>query len=141
MTTTPAPRAGRPHPAADVFLALALLVADGVAALVACLFGLDAAGYTLLGPDAGTSVSFTPFAIGLGVVGGLVVGTAWLAHRNRAPVTAALQLLAGLVLLLIAGLGQLQQYDEDHPPAPEPGYSGPQSQCLSGGDNSECHGS
>ncbi|WAZ19554.1 DUF6234 family protein [Streptomyces cinnabarinus] len=141
MTTTPAPRTGRPHPAADLFLALTLLVADGMAALIASLRGLDAAGYAFLGPDTGTPIDFTPVAIALGVVGGLVVATAWLAHRYRAPNTAALQLLAGLVLLLIAGLGQLGQYGEDRSPAPEPGYSGPRSPCLSGGDNSECHGS
>ncbi|MEV0175859.1 DUF6234 family protein [Streptomyces sp. NPDC050803] len=138
MTTAARPE--RLHPVADVFLALVLLVADAVAALLAYLWGLDAAGFEWLADDANRSVSFTTAAVFLTVVGCLVLATAFLARRGRAYVTVAFQGLAGLTLLLVAGYGQLQQYREDHPPAPEPGYSGPQSQCRSGGDSRECLG-
>ncbi|CAM5267524.1 DUF6234 family protein [Streptomyces aurantiogriseus] len=145
MTTASTFAAPRPstrlHPVADVFLALVLLAADAVAALIACLWGLDAAGFEFFGSDGNSTVSFTTAGVYLSVVGLLVLATAFLAGRGRAYVTAVLQAAAGAVLLLTAGFGLSEQYREDHPPVPEPGYSGPQSQCLSGGDTSECNGS
>lgn len=144
MTTAPAPSAPpstRLHPVADVFLALVLLALDAVAALIAYLWGLDAAGFELFDSDGDSTLSFTPAGVCLTVVGVLVLATAFLAGRGRAYVTAVLQAAAGVVLLLTAVHGLSRQYHEDHPPAPEPGHSGPHSQCLSGGDNSECNGS
>ncbi|GAB2881644.1 hypothetical protein GCM10027074_57430 [Streptomyces deserti] len=129
-----------PHPVADVFLALLLLGADAVVALVAYLWSMNAAGFAFFGGD-NTDVSFTPVAVTLAVVSAVFLGTAFLAGRGKAYVTAVVQVVAGLTLLLASVLGQAEESRQDHPPAPEPGYSGPHSQCLSGGDNSECNGS
>ncbi|USQ86575.1 DUF6234 family protein [Streptomyces phaeoluteigriseus] len=143
MTTAPAspsPPSSRPHPMADVLVALVLLALDALAALVGVLWGLSEAGFDLFGSDDNSSVSFTPAGVCLLVLGLLVLGTAFLASRGRAYITACLQGVAGILLVLTAAYGLLQQYSENRPPAPSPGYSGPQSQCRSGGDNSECHG-
>ncbi|MFF3335179.1 DUF6234 family protein [Streptomyces sp. NPDC002888] len=129
------------HPVADVALALVLLVVDTGAALWAYLAGMDAAGYSFFDTGADNSdVDMTKPALFVGVVGVVVLGTALLAWKGRAYITAVLQGLAACVLLLVAATGLAEQ-DKNHPPAPQPGYSGPQTQCLSGGDNSECHGS
>jgi hypothetical protein len=126
---------------ADILVALALLVLDAVAAPVGVLWGLGEAGFDMFGSDDNSSVSFTPAGVCLLVLGLLVLGTAFLAGRGQAYITAFLQSLAGILLVLGAAYGLVEQHSENRPPAPSPGYSGPQSQCRSGGDNSECHGS
>ncbi|MFD5268049.1 DUF6234 family protein [Streptomyces sp. NPDC058335] len=141
MTTAPAPRSRPLHPVADILVALVLLALDAAAALVGVLWGLSEAGFDVFGPDDNSSVSFTPAGVCLLVLGLLVLGTAFLASRGQAYITAFLQGVAGILLVLGAAYGLLRQHSENHPPAPSPGYSGPQSQCRSGGDNSECHGS
>ncbi|MFD4508008.1 DUF6234 family protein [Streptomyces sp. NPDC058457] len=128
--------------AADLLLAIVLLVVDAVAALIAYYKGMDAAGYAFFDTGADNStVSMTKPAVYVAVVGVLVLAVALPAYKGRAFVTMCAQTLAGLALVLIAGIALANQYREDHPPTPESGYSGPQSQCRSGGDNSECHGS
>jgi hypothetical protein len=145
MSTAPArPTSGRSglHPLADVVLALLLLALDAGVALLTYLYALAQAGYAFFDAGADNSdVSMTAPAVALAVLGLAVLATALPAGRGRAIVTACGQTLAGLALLGIAAVALVLQYHDDHPPATEPGYSGPQTQCLSGGDNSECHGS
>lgn len=145
MTTAPvppAPRRDHPHPVADVFLALVLLAVDALAAVVASLAGQANAGYAFFDTGADNSaVSMTKSGVYVAVVGVVVLLTAVATGRGRAYFTAVGQVVAGLVLLVVASVALTEQYREDHPPAPRPGHSGPRSQCRSGGDNSECQGS
>jgi hypothetical protein len=136
----PVSPSARPHPAADVFVAFALLALDAVVALVAGLWSLSTTGYDLFAGD-NEDVSLTPVVLTLTVVGLLFLGTAFLAGRLKAYVTAVGQGLAGLALLLTAVTWQADHNRGDRPPAPESGYSGPHSACLSGGDTGECDGS
>ncbi|GAA3379377.1 hypothetical protein GCM10020367_62650 [Streptomyces sannanensis] len=145
MTTTlprPVEDRRRLHLAADIVLAIVLFAVDAIVSLIALYRGMDAAGYAFFDTGADhTHVSMTKPAVHVVVAGLVVLVTALFAYKGRAFVTACVQALVGLLLILGAAVGLVGQYREDHPPAPEPGYSGPQSQCLSGGDDSECHGS
>lgn len=131
-----------PHPVADTVLAVTLLVVDAVASLIALVFGLDAAGYDFWDSSANSAdISMAKPIAYVCVVGALVLASAVAAYKSRAIVTTWVQALVGLALVLGVAAGLSAEYRDNHPPAPEPGYSGPQTQCLSGGDNSECLGS
>ncbi|QDN95152.1 hypothetical protein FNV62_01005 [Streptomyces sp. RLB3-17] len=85
------------HTAADIALAIGLLVIDVIAPLIAFVFGLDAAGYMMFDPAAdNSSVSLTrPFAY-VAVVGGIVLVSAFLLFMARAIISSGVQVLAGL---------------------------------------------
>ncbi|WP_264937439.1 DUF6234 family protein [Streptomyces sp. A012304] len=135
----PVSESTRPHPGTDVFVALALLALDAVVALVAGLWSLIITDYDLFGGD-NEGVSLTPVVTTLTVVSVLFLGTALLAGRRKAYVTAVVQGLAGITLLLSAVTWQAESNGDHRRPAPESGYSGPHSACRSGGDSSECLG-
>ncbi len=131
------------HPAADIALAIGLLVIDVIAPLIAFLFGLDAAGYKMFDPAAdNSSVSLTrPFAY-VAVVGGIVLVSAFPLFTARAIISIGVQALAGLVLVLVAAIGIDDADRKAHPqPAPTSPSINPGALCRSGGDNSECGGS
>ncbi|MEV5431638.1 DUF6234 family protein [Streptomyces sp. NPDC052701] len=136
----PGPEWSRPHPVADVLLALLLLAADAVVAVVALLWSMSAAGHRSFGGGE-TDAGFAPVAVTLALVAALVLGTAFLAGRGKAYVTAVVQALAGLALLVVTGVAQGEWSRRDHPPAPGPGHSAPHAQCPSGGDDGGCDGS
>ncbi|MGW4672505.1 DUF6234 family protein [Streptomyces sp. NPDC004324] len=141
MTRSPEParRAGR---FADVALAVVLLVLDAVAAVVALVSGLDAAGYAFFDTGAGPqTVSAVRPAVYVSVVGAFVLVSAVVAHRGGAVVTTWAQTLAGLALVLGALAGASAGHHGDSPPPPGPGHSVPGSRCRSGGDHGECPGS
>ncbi|WP_405829618.1 DUF6234 family protein [Streptomyces sp. NBC_01176] len=141
MTPSPESRR-RPSPFADVVLALVLLVVDAVAAVLALVSGLDAAGYAFFDTGAGTeAVSVVRPVVYVSAVGALVLVSAVVSYRGGAIVTTCVQSLAGLSLVLGVVIGLSAEHGGGRPPAPSPGHSGPQSQCRSGGDNSECLGS
>jgi len=78
---------------------------DGIALpVVTALLAVAAAGYELTNP--GQSVQFAIREIGLGIVGGLVIGTAggWLVHQawERSWITGAARQLATLSIAVIA---------------------------------------
>ncbi|MET8330442.1 DUF6234 family protein [Streptomyces sp. NPDC005181] len=131
------------HPAADIALAIGLLVIDVIAPLIAFVFGLDAAGYQMFDPAAdNSSVSLThPFAY-VAVVGGIVLISAFPLFMGRAVISVGVQVLAGLVLVLVAVIG-MSDADRNPPPQPAPTSPSidPGAMCRSGGDNSECGGS
>nr|WP_168504469.1 DUF6234 family protein [Streptomyces sp. S1D4-11]QIY93164.1 hypothetical protein HEP87_01810 [Streptomyces sp. S1D4-11] len=131
------------HTAADIALAIGLLVIDVIAPLIAFVFGLDAAGYMMFDPAAdNSSVSLTrPFAY-VAVVGGIVLVSAFLLFMARAIISSGVQVLAGLVLVLVAVIGIHDADRKAHPqPAPTSPSINPGALCRSGGDNSECGGS
>lgn len=131
------------HTAADIALAVGLLVIDVIAPLIAFVFGLDAAGYTMFDPAAdNSSVSLTrPFAY-VAVAGGIVLVSAFLLFVARAIISSGVQVLAGLVLVLVAVIGIHDADRKAHPqPAPTSPSINPGALCRSGGDNSECGGS
>ncbi|MFI2071348.1 DUF6234 family protein [Streptomyces mirabilis] len=131
------------HTAADIALAIGLLVIDVIAPLIAFVFGLDAAGYMMFDPAAdNSSVSLTrPFAY-VAVVGGIVLVSAFLLFMARAIISSGVQVLAGLVLVLVAITGIHDADRNAHPqPAPASPSINPGALCRSGGDNSECGGS
>lgn len=111
-TASARPTPGRSglHLLADVVLALLLLALDAGAALLAYFYALDRAGYAFFDAGADNSdVSMTAPAVALAVLGLAVLGTGLLFGKGRMFVTACLQTLAGLVLLLLAALTQLNQ--------------------------------
>ncbi|MGW5277667.1 DUF6234 family protein [Streptomyces sp. NPDC004044] len=131
------------HPAADIALAIGLLVIDVIAPLIAFVFGLDAAGYQMFDPAAdNSSVSLThPFTY-VAVVGGIVLVSALLAFVARAFISFGVQALAGLVLIMVAVIGMNDADSNSHPqPVPTSPSINPGALCRSGGDNSECGGS
>ncbi|MFD7756137.1 DUF6234 family protein [Streptomyces sp. NPDC059757] len=131
------------HPAADIALAIGLLAIDVVAPLIAFAFGLDAAGYQMFDPAAdNSSVSLIrPFAY-VAVVGGIVLVSALPLCLARAIISIGAQVLAGLVLVLVAVIGMNDADRNTHPqPAPTSPSIDPGALCRSGGDNSECGGS
>ncbi|MGW7469407.1 DUF6234 family protein [Streptomyces xantholiticus] len=131
------------HLAADIALAIGLLVVDVITPFIALLFGLDAAGYTMFDPAAdNSSVSLTrPFTY-VAVVGGIVLISVFLLFLARAFVSSGVQVLAGLVLVLVAVVGMNDADRKAHPqPAPTSPSINPGALCRSGGDNSECGGS
>ncbi|MER5688427.1 DUF6234 family protein [Streptomyces sp. NPDC002205] len=131
------------HPAADIALAVGLLVLDVIAPLIVFVFGLDAAGYQMFDPAAdNSSVSLTrPFTY-VAVVGGIVLVSAFPLFMARAFISFGVQVLAGLVLVLVAVIGTNDADRNSHPqPAPTSPSINPGALCRSGGDNSECGGS
>ncbi|ATW46899.1 DUF6234 family protein [Streptomyces peucetius] len=131
------------HLAADIALAIGLLVVDVITPFITFLFGLDAAGYTMFDAAAdNSSVSLTrPFTY-VAVVGGIVLISAFLLFLARAFVSSGVQVLAGLVLVLVAVVGMNDADRKAHPqPAPTSPSINPGALCRSGGDNSECGGS
>lgn len=111
----PPPPTGRRHlpVAADIALAVGLLVLDGVGAVVAFLLGIDVSGdWRPFDPGADNSdVVFTVNWLYLGIAGGIVLLTAALPYLLRAFVSVALQALVGMVVLVVAVSGA--QYDEE----------------------------
>ncbi|MEV6531793.1 DUF6234 family protein [Streptomyces sp. NPDC051639] len=142
MTSSPE-SVRRLSPFADVALAVTLLVVDAVAAVAALVSGLNAAGYAFFDTGADReAVSVVEPVVYVSVVGALVLASALVSYRGGALVTTCAQTFVGLALVLGAVIGLTAGHGGDgRPPAPGPGYSGPQSQCRSGGDNSECLGS
>ncbi|WP_326601438.1 DUF6234 family protein [Streptomyces sp. NBC_01800] len=104
------------HPAADIALAIGLLVIDVIAPLIAFVFGLDAAGYQMFDPAAdNSSVSLTrPFTY-VSVVGGIVLVSALLLFMARAFISSGVQVLAGLVLVLVTAT---RTHSPSRPPPP-----------------------
>ncbi|MFB6707619.1 DUF6234 family protein [Streptomyces sp. NPDC056333] len=131
------------HPAADIALAVGLLVIDVIAPLIVFVFGLDAAGYQMFDPAAdNSSVSLTrPFAY-VAVIGGIVLLSAVPLFMARTFISFGVQVLTGLVLVLVAVIGINDADRDSHPqPVPVSPSINPGTQCRSGGDNSECGGS
>ncbi|MER5908128.1 DUF6234 family protein [Streptomyces mirabilis] len=144
VTNPPPPQRRRwLHTAADIALAIGLLVIDVVAPLIAFVFGLDAAGYTMFDPAAdNSSVALTRPLAYVAVVGGIVLVSAFLLFMARAIISSGVQVLAGLVLVLVAVIGIHDADRKAHPrPAPTSPSINPGALCRSGGDNSECGGS
>ncbi len=131
------------HPAADIALAIGLLVIDVMVPLIAFVFGLDAAGYKMFDPAAdNSSVSLTRPFVYVAVVGGIVLVSAFPLFMARAVISIGVQALAGLVLVLVAVIGMNDADRTAHPqPAPTSPSINPGALCRSGGDNSECGGS
>ncbi|MET7451355.1 DUF6234 family protein [Streptomyces sp. NPDC005574] len=143
VTELPPQSRGGLHTAADIAVAVGLLVIDVIASLVVFVSGLDSAGYEMFDPAAGnSSVSLTrPFAH-VAVVGGIVLVSAFLLAMARALISCGVQVLAGLVLVLVAVFGINDADREAHPQhAPASPSVSPGAMCRSGGDNSECGGS
>lgn len=139
----PAQRRRWLHPAADIALAVGLLVIDVIAPLIVFVFGLDAAGYQMFDPAAeNSSVSLVrPFAH-VAVVGGIVLVSAVPLFMARTFISFGVQVLTGLVLVLVAVIGMNDADRTAHPrPVPVSPSIDPGAQCRSGGDNSECGGS
>ncbi|MEU7134991.1 DUF6234 family protein [Streptomyces sp. NPDC046261] len=129
------------HPVADVAVAIGLLAFDVLAACVVLLFALDATGFHFFDAAQNDGLSMVGPYTAVAVTGAAVLLSAWALFTVRAVIAGSGQILAGAVLVLLAGAGLHEEYKEAHPPRPEPGYSGPHTQCRSGGDNSECNGS
>ncbi|WP_405774320.1 DUF6234 family protein [Streptomyces sp. NBC_00859] len=129
--------------AADIALAIGLLLIDVLVPLVAFVFGLGAAGYVMFDPAAdNSSVSMArPFAY-VAVVGVIVLASAFLLFRARAIISSGVQVLAGTVLVLVSAFG-LHHADRKVSPQPAPvsHSADPGAMCRSGGDNRECGGS
>ena len=111
----PPPHAGRRWlpVAGDIALAVGLLVLDAIATVAAFLIGIDYSGWKPFDPAADSSdISLTPNCLYVGIVGGVVLLTATLLFRLRAVISAGLQVLVGLAVLVIAMSGA--QYAEEH---------------------------
>ncbi|MFD6278189.1 DUF6234 family protein [Streptomyces sp. NPDC060209] len=109
------------HPAADIALAVGLLVIDVIAALGVFVHGVDAAGYRMFDAAAdNSSVSLArPFAH-VAVAGHVVLGSAVLLLIARARISGGVQALAGIVLVLVAMTG-MHDTDGRVPPTACPG--------------------
>ncbi|MFE6621434.1 DUF6234 family protein [Streptomyces sp. NPDC057740] len=105
-TNVPPPPTGRRHlpVAADIALAVGLLVLDAVGAVAAFLLGIDVSGdWRPFDPGADNSdVVFTVDWLYVGIAGGVILLTAALPYLLRAFVSVALQVLAGTVVLGVA---------------------------------------
>lgn len=78
----------------------------------------------------------------MAVVGGIVLVSALLLFMARAFISFGVQVLAGLVLVLVAVIGMNDADRNSHPqPVPTSPSINPGALCRSGGDNSECGGS
>lgn len=100
--------------AADLALALALLVLDAIGAVVAFLLGIDVTGdWRPFDPGADNSdVVLTINWLHVGITGVIILLTAALPYLLRAFVSVSFQVLAGMIVLLVAVSGA--QYDEEH---------------------------
>ncbi|MFI7415493.1 DUF6234 family protein [Streptomyces sp. NPDC049627] len=127
--TTPARPSGLPHfrgenvpppptgrrglpVAGDIALAVGLLVLDAVGTVVAFLIGIDYSGWEPFDPAADNSdIDLTANWLYVGLAGGVVLLTAALLYWLRAVVSAGLQVLVGIAVLVIAASGA--QFDEE----------------------------
>ncbi|WP_369270942.1 DUF6234 family protein [Streptomyces sp. R11] len=110
----PPPTGRRQLPvAADIALAVGLLVLDVIGAVAAFLLGIDVSGdWRPFDPGADNSdVTFGFNWLYVGIAGGVVLLTAALPYLLRAYVSVALQVLVGMVVLVVAMSGA--QYDEE----------------------------
>jgi hypothetical protein len=122
----PPPRAGRRWLpiAGDIALAVGLLVLDVIGAVVAFLIGIDYSGWKPFDPGADNSgIALTPDWLYVGIAGGIMLLTAALLYRLRAIVSACLQVLVGIAVLLIAVSGA--HFDEDRGARADAYASGP----------------
>ncbi|MFJ7073182.1 DUF6234 family protein [Streptomyces sp. NPDC098781] len=122
----PPPRTGRRWlpVAGDIALAVGLLVLDVVGTIVAVLAGIDYSGWQPFDPAADNSdINLTPNWLYVGIAGGVILLTAVLLYRLRAVVSACLQVLVAIVVLLIAMSGT--QFDEERGARAEAPVSGP----------------
>ncbi|MCE7044950.1 DUF6234 family protein [Streptomyces purpurascens] len=109
----PPPRTGRRWLplAGDIALAVGLLVLDGIGAVAAFLLGIDYSGWKPFDPGADNSdIALTPNWLYVGIAAGVMLLTAALLFRLRALVSACLQVLVGIAVLVIAVAGA--QFDE-----------------------------
>lgn len=99
--------------AGDIALAVGLLVLDVLGAVAAFLLGVDVSGdWNPFDPGADNSdVTLTINWLYVGTAAGVILLTAALLCLLRAVVSACLQVLAGVVVLLLAVSGT--QYDEE----------------------------
>ncbi|WDF37974.1 DUF6234 family protein [Streptomyces sp. T12] len=111
----PPPRTGRRRLplAGDIALAVGLLVLDVVGVVAACLLGIDVSGdWKPFDPGADNSdVTLTLNWLYVGIAGGLVLLSAALLYLLRAVVSACLQVLVGVAVLVVAVSGA--QFDAD----------------------------
>lgn len=78
----------------------------------------------------------------MAVVGGIVLVSALPLFMARAIISIGAQVLAGLVLVLVAVIGMNDADRNTQPqPAPTSPSTNPGALCRSGGDDSECGGS
>ncbi|MGI5425999.1 DUF6234 family protein [Streptomyces sp. CA-179760] len=97
--------------AGDIALAVALLVLDGIGAGAAFLLGIDYSGWKPFDPDVDNSdIALTPDWLYVGIAGGVMLLTAAVLVRLRAIVSACVQVLVGIAVLVIAVGGA--QFDE-----------------------------
>ncbi|MFD7492015.1 DUF6234 family protein [Streptomyces sp. NPDC059832] len=125
----------------DVVLGLLLVLLEGpicaVAAVQPAFSRTDLDGPETTGPP---PMDWTPVLV-LGGIAAVVGLFAVVLIRANRPWAGAIQLLAALLLCVVAVLVGHADYGRSHPapaPAPsdDPGRAG--HQCLSGGDNREC---
>ncbi|AZQ34647.1 hypothetical protein EJ357_15135 [Streptomyces cyaneochromogenes] len=100
--------------AGDIALAVGLLVLDVLGAVVAFVLGIEVSGdWKPFDPGADNSdVTFTFNWLYVGIAGGIVLLTAALLCLLRAVVSASLQVLAGMVVVVLAVNGA--QFDKRH---------------------------
>ncbi|MFJ8631309.1 DUF6234 family protein [Streptomyces sp. NPDC093568] len=98
--------------AGDIALAVGLLLLDALGTVVALLLGIDVGGdWRPFDPGADNSdVTFTLSWLPVGVAGGIVLLTAAPLWLLRAVVSASLQVLVGMAVLVVAVSGA--QFDE-----------------------------
>ncbi|MFJ1975582.1 DUF6234 family protein [Streptomyces sp. NPDC087903] len=110
----PPPRTGRRWLplGGDIALAVGLLVLDGIAAVTTFLLSIDYSGWKPFDPGADNSdISLTPNWLYVGVSGAVMLLTAALLYRLRAVVSACLQVLVGITVLVIAiGGAQIDEH-------------------------------
>ncbi|MCL8014660.1 DUF6234 family protein [Streptomyces sp. AS02] len=105
---------GRLPVAGDIALAVGLLVLDVLGAVVAFVLGIDVSGdWKPFDPGADNSdVTFTINWLYVGIAGGIVLLTAALLCLLRSVVSASLQVLVGMVVVVVAVNGA--QFDKRH---------------------------
>lgn len=121
----PPPRTGRRWlpVAGDIALAVGLLVLDVIGTVVAFLVGIDYSGWRPFDPAADNSdINLTPNWLYVGIAGGIILLTAALLYRLRAVISACLQVLVAIVVLLIAVSGT--KFDEERGAGAETSGSG-----------------
>ncbi|GCB49537.1 DUF6234 family protein [Streptomyces sp. NL15-2K] len=98
--------------AGDIALGAGLLVLDGIGAVAAFLLGIDYSGWKPFDPGADNSdISLSPNWLYVGIAGAVVVLTVAPLYRLRAVVSACLQGLAGIAVLVIAvGGAQIDEH-------------------------------
>ncbi|MFB7930961.1 DUF6234 family protein [Streptomyces sp. NPDC056039] len=109
---SPPPTGRRRLPlAGDIVSAAALLVLDGIGAAAAFLFGVDYSGWKPFDAGADNSgIALTPDWLYVGLAGGIMLLTAAPLFRLRALVSACVQVLVGIAVLVVAVGGA--QFDE-----------------------------